>query len=207
MLFDRQLAAVEPRRGVVHCVFAHRDRHLGQIRALAARIVHVALGEHRHPRGGGQQTEGHVVTPVDEIRGNDVARHALRIALPRAAVQRAVADDVLGRPGRNRHGGLVDDPYRGSAAVRDLAVEGELRNADRTRDLHFVAGVEREARQAVDIRRRESRVGDRGFHTLGGELQLGATRVLAEIGLADSDDGGFVVEADGHGSRSLSSLR
>jgi hypothetical protein len=81
-------------------------------------------------------------------------------------------------------------PTRGAAAVRHAAEEREVADADGAGHLDLVAGVERERRHAVDVRGCEPGVRERRLHRLGRELELGAPRVLRELGLPDADDGG-----------------
>src|SRR5262249_5424089 len=52
------------------------------------------------------------------------------------------------------------------------------------------AVVEREGDHAVDVGRRDPGVVERGLHALGGELELAASGVLRELGLADARDRG-----------------
>ena len=68
----------------------------------------------------------------------------------------------------------------------------------RQRDLGGV--VHRERDQAVDVARREARVGQRGQGRLAGQLQLGAARLLGELRRADAGDGRLAAEEVAHGA-------
>ena len=65
-------------------------------------------------------------------------------------------------------------------------------DAEVARDLHLLARVHRERDEAVDVARRQPGVVERRLHRLARELQLGAARLLRELGLADARDRGAV---------------
>src|SRR5262249_8150947 len=67
--------------------------------------------------------------------------------------------------------------------------ERKVADADVSGDLDFVTGVHREGDHAVHIARLQPGVVDCGFDRLAGELELTASGLLAELGLADARDG------------------
>src|SRR5215470_7090040 len=73
--------------------------------------------------------------------------------------------------------------------------ERQVADADVSSDLDFVAGVHREGDHAVDIARSQPGVVDCGFDRLAGELELTASGLLRELGLADSGDRRLTVQA------------
>src|SRR5574341_1417794 len=74
------------------------------------------------------------------------------------------------------------------AAERCPGRPAELRDAEAPRDVELVVRVLHEGHETVHVGRREPRIGDRGVDRLHRELELTATRVLRELGLADAGD-------------------
>ncbi len=198
MLFDRQRHAVEECGRIVHRVLARRHRHLREIGALAAVLVHVALRVHRHPRSRRQQPERHVPRPVDRVGRDERFRDARRVAAPRALVEGAVDDDAFRNARRDRHHRLLDHANRRTAAVRGPTEERQIADADGARDLDLVVGVHGKSSHAVDFGRVDAGVGECGLHRFRRELQLRATRVLRELGLPDPDDRSLILQRDRH---------
>src|SRR5215468_8356244 len=66
--------------------------------------------------------------------------------------------------------------------------ERQVADADVSSDLDFVAGVHREGDHAVDIAGLQPGVVDCSFDRLASELELTASGLLRELGLADSGD-------------------
>src|ERR1700742_4568771 len=72
--------------------------------------------------------------------------------------------------------------------------ERQVADADVSSDLDFVTGVHREGDHAVDIARLQPGFIDCGFDRLAGELELTASRLLGELGLADAGDRRLVAQ-------------
>ncbi len=198
VLGDRERLAVEERPRIAHRVLARRHRDPPEVEAGDAVLVHVALGEHRHPARGRHEAEGHVPAPMDEIGGGRPVGDAGAVALTRAAVERAVAHHRARRAGGDRHRRLMDHADRGAAAVGHAAEEREVADAHGTRHLDLVARVEGERGHAVDVGGAQPGVVEGGGDRFAGELNLGAPRVLRVVGLADADDRGLIPQRRGH---------
>ena len=185
---DRPL--VEVRGGVGGRVLAEGDRHPAEVRTGGAVLVHVAPRRHCHPGGRRRQPERHVPAVVDvlcsgaELAARDPAAEAAAGAL----VEGAVADDDVGDAGRHRERRLLHGGAGRSAAVVDAAEEGQLPHAEGASDLDLGAAVGGERHQSAHIAGRHPGVVECSTHRLDRQLQLGAARVLGELGRADAGD-------------------
>src|ERR1700730_112323 len=117
--------------------------------------------------------------------------------MPRPLVERPVAHDDVGRPGRDGHGRLLDAPTAGASAVVDPAEETEARNAKVPGNLDLRIRIRGEGDHAVDILWSESGIGDGRGHCLHSKSHLTSTRLLGELGGTDAGDGSFVLEPVG----------
>ncbi len=157
-------------------------------------LVQVALGEHRHPLGRGEEPEGRVPGEVPGFCGRH-RRPVLDASAEAAAgalVERPVADDVVGDAGVDGEDRLLDGAARRASSVMDAREERQLADAEVAGDLDLGVRVGRERDHAVDLGGLEPGVGDRGLARLDREAHLGAAGLLRELGGADADDGGRV---------------
>ena len=198
VLLERQRLAVARRGRVVQREVALRDGHLGQVLGGHTEPVHVGVGDHRHPGCRRHHAVGHVPGPVDQVAADDVAGNTLAHALAGAAVHRAPDHDVLRRAAGNGHRGLLDQADRGTAAVVDLGVHGEIAQADRAGHFDLVVALQRVGDQAVDLDGGEARVVQAVADRLARQRQLRHAGVLAEFRHAYAGDRRFVLHADRH---------
>ena len=167
-------------------------RHPAEVLGGGPGDVQVALGEHGHPGGRGEQALGRVPGEVG-VLGVGRRRAALDAGAEAVAgpfVEGPVADDDVGHPGGHGHGRLVDGGAGRPAAVVDAAEEGQLAHAEGAGHLDLGVGVGRESDHAVDVGGSQTGVIEGGGHRLGGQAQLAAARVLGEFGGPDTADGG-----------------
>src|SRR5579864_6694428 len=114
--------------------------------------------------------------------------------MPGPLVEGAVTHDHVGRPGRDRHGRLVDRSAGRASAVVDAAEEPQLTDAEVAGDLDLGVGVGREGDHAVDVVGLEPAVGEGGRDRLHRKAHLAPARVLGELGRADAGDSGLVLQ-------------
>ena len=63
--------------------------------------------------------------------------------------------------------------------------EGEILDAEIACDFDLFARIDAERHHAVDIARLKARIIERGLHALASQLELGSSRLLRELSLAD----------------------
>ena len=189
-------ALVEPRGGVGRRVLAIDHRDAAKVLVGGTVLVHVATRVQCHPTRWREMPIGSVHV---EKRGQRRGRHARTTeAHARAFVEGAVAHDDVGGAGGDGHRRLHDDGARCAPAVRDARERRKGRNTEVPAHLDLLAGIHREGHESVDVARPQAGVVERGLGGLAGELELAATRLLGELGLADADDGSVVPERSAH---------
>ena len=175
---------------------SERQRDVGEVVARQPVLVDVATGQHRDLVDGAEQPER-----PRELRGAGDPSGHLR-PRPGAAggpLPRAPGDGDLALAGGHCHRGVADDAAAGAAAVADLAEPGDLAHAEVAGDVDLAAVLHRVQAEPVDLARGDAGVVQRHLDRAGGQLQLGVLETLAELGLADPDDRGPVLDAVFHG--------
>ena len=119
-------------------------------------------------------------------------------AAARALVEGAVADDDVGHTRGDGQRRLLDGRARRAAAVVDAAEEGQLADAEAAGDVDVGVGVRAERDHPLHLGRGDAGVVERSGDGLDGEAQLGAARVLGELGGADAGDRGRAGEGVRH---------
>ncbi len=203
VLLERDRPLVEERLRVGGCVPAVGHRHPPEVLRRGAVLVHVAGGEHRHPLRRRHQPERRAPREahVEGFRALVALLDAAPEPVPRALVERPIAQHVVGRAGPHRHGGLGHHPARGAAAVVDHREVGELGYAEVAGHLDLGVLLGAVDHHAVDLARLDAGVGAGGDARLGGELHRRAAGVLRELGGPDADDGGLAGELQHLSSR------
>ncbi len=177
-------------------------RHPAEVLAGGAVLVHVALREHGHPGGRGEQPEGGAPAEV-HVHGRGGGSTALDTgpeAELGALVEGPVHQHVVRRAAVHGHRRLMNRAAGRSPAVVDAAPVGELPDAQAARDVDLVVLLRRVEHDAVDLLGAEPGVPDGGVAALDGEAQRAAPRVLRELGGADPRDGGPTREGHRHRS-------
>ncbi len=196
MVLEGDRLVVEEGSGVGRGVPAVGDGDAAEVLGRGAVLVHVAAGLHRDRRGRRGQAERVGPGVVEAVGVHLHGRPVLDLAeaLPGPLVEAPVGDDDVGDPRRDGHRGLLDGGARRAAAVVDPAEEAQLRDAELAGHRDLGRGVHGEGDEAVDVRGRQGAVGERMPDRLDGELQLGATGLLGELGGADARDRGLAGE-------------
>ena len=176
-------------------------RHPPEILARRPGHVQVALRRHGHPRGRSQQPHREVGRHVRVlgVRQGWAALHAGAEAAARPFVEGAVADDDVGHAGGDRQRCLLHGGAGGAAAVVDAAEERQVADAQAACDVDVGIGVRAEGHHPLDLGGSNAGIGQRGGDRLDGQAQLGAARILGELGGADAGDGGPAGEGVGVG--------
>ena len=173
------------------------DCHPPEMAASGPVLVHVASNEHAEVMGGRHAAPG---------RGKSLRAASDPLGAPGAAQAHAGAqvggaetDHVVGVTGGDGGGGVADGGVACAPAVGDGFPVAQVLDAQRLGEQGLVVGLHVIADQAVDVLRGDASVIAGGPDGFGGELQLTATGVPGELGLADADDGGLVPDAVGFG--------
>ena len=133
---------------------------------------------------------GRVPGEVGVLRGRQrrPALDACSESRTRPLVERPVADDDVGHPGRDRHRGLLDGRARGAAAVVDPAEEREVAHAEDPGDLDLGVRVRGEGDEPVDLGGIDPGVGESRGDGLDRKPELGSAGLLRELGRTDAAD-------------------
>ena len=178
---------VEPGIGIAGRVRAVHDGDPPEVLVGDPVRRHVALGMHRDPRRGGEQSERGVVR--HERRSPQVAAAAAAEAHAGALVERPPAHHDVGHPGRDGHRRVHHGAGRRAAAVRHAGEEVQVADAHVAGDFDLVAGVHGEGDHAVDVAGGQPGVVERGTDCLAGQLEFAAAGLLGELGLPDAGYG------------------
>ena len=156
VVLQRDRPLVEPRVGVRGRVRAVDDGDAAEVLVGHPVGRHVALGVHRDPRRGGEQSERRVVR--HEQRGLRTSVRPLPPnRIPGAFVERAPAHHHVGDAGRDGHRRMHHGAGRRAAAVVHAGEEAQVADADIAGDVDLVAGVHGEGDHAVDVGRAPAR--------------------------------------------------
>ena len=200
VIFEGDGLPVEVGLGVVGCVLPIRNGDAPEIFTGGAKFVHVALGEHGHPGGGGEQTKGGTPAKVHFHgggRGRSILNPSTEAGL-RTFVESTKHQAVVASSAFNGHGCLVESSAGGAAAVVDTAEMCEFRDAEVTRDIDFVVVLYGEEHHAIDLFRAQPGILDRRVAAFNGQAKRAAARVFGEISRADSNNSCFSCEPHGH---------
>ena len=153
MIFQRDRATVEMRRGIGRGMFAARHRDMTEGFGRCAKLMQVSLCEQRHPAWRRAQSVGRSPAVARAFGGRrlSVAEYPRAEANARALIERAIADHHVGGPGDHCHRRLMDRRTRRAAAIMDPREKGQLLDPERIGDHDFGVGFHRKGRKPIDI--------------------------------------------------------
>ena len=134
---------------------------------------------------------GRVHCAVSERRAAACA-HGRLDASARLRARHATTDVALS--GRDRHRGVADHAAAGTTTESDLREERDVAEAHVASDIHLAERLQRERREPVDFRGRDTGVVECEGDRLARERQLRVGETLAELRLADPDDCRLVLD-------------
>ena len=189
VVVHRQRAVVHLGPRVLVGPVAAGDGDGAEVLLVRAVLEHVALGDEAEDLARRQQAVREEELVVGAVAADARRRHrAEPEAAAAAPVERAVHQDVGGQPGDDGRHRLGDLGGRGHATGTGVAVVVEAGHAEGVDQVVGPHEVHVAAHDAVDVLRRQAGVGDRGQRRLGGERQLAAPGVAAEVGPPDPAD-------------------
>ncbi len=188
---ERAIEHDGPRIRVRH--LAHRDGHVGEMVTGGAELVHVAPGEHGDLVHRPQQAPG-----ARPGRGSGELLHGVGPGPgPGTPLARAPGHAHPALPGGDGHGEKTHRGRARSPAVAHLAEEGDVAGAEVLGDLDLVGDLHGVGGEAVHLGGLDAGVVESGQDGLDRQLLLGAVELLGKRRLADSDDGGGVLQHGG----------
>ena len=87
----------------------------------------------------------------------------------------------------------MNQTHGGTAAVVDLAKQGQVTEPHRVGHLYFIAGIQGVGHQAIDLAGFDAGIVNCPAHRLAGQREFRDARALAVRGLTDAGDSGRIV--------------